>query len=591
MPFRDMPTLPSPTTAPGRPRRWIAALPTAILTLIWVHALAALLRALGPADIPLAAVPLTWAALTVAVLGSLGWARLEPAEGAIVTLCLGLAATLVLEAQVPGSWFAALAIAPVAAPIHLLGRQLAERLPLRLDRAPCNRPVATTLWAALALLTLVQMGRLSSFMTDPSFDWYLSTRNPFWAKHECLPAYLYGAELAGRGEPNLYDAAHYPGLNPEAHPMTRVEGMAVEDPFQYPPQFLLLPRLALAITPDYPTARLLWFAGQTTFFLAVAVALALWVGGRTGRRALLLIPLALSAFPMLHALQFGQFHLAAIALAIAAMLAFEMGRPALGGGMLAVAILGKIFPGVLLLPLFARKRRDALAWTAAFGLAITLAAWAMLGPAPFTAFFDYQWPRLVDGSAFAFGEAWPELRELVIADNQGAYGLATKLAALGVAPLADPAVLLAVSRLYGLLVLALAGFVALRLVHATRKHRATAWLALLGLGSMASAGAFGDYVPLTACWLLTLLATHPRGTVGGRGRVIFLATCWLFFYTLLGTTPLGQWFDPWWMIPLSAVAVLLLFALFGRTLAEAAADPHPVEVARRLDETRMVPVR
>lgn len=588
MSYQDL--SPSPQDAPGRPRRLVAALATAVLTLVWVHALAALLRVLGPAGAPLGAAALTTATLVVTLLGSLGWSRLEPAEGATVTLGFALAATLVLEAHTPGSWFAALAIAPVAAPFHLLGRRLAQRLPSQLDREAGRRPLVATLWLVLALVTLVQMGRLSNFMTDPSYDWYLSTRNPFWAKHECLPAYLFGAELTARGEPNPYDAVHYPGLNPQARPMTRVEGMVVEDPFQYPPQFLLLPRLALAITPDYATARLLWFAGQTTFFLAVAVMLAQWVGGRTGRRALLLIPLALSAFPMLHALQFGQLHLAAIALAVAAMLAFEIGRPALGGGMLALAILGKIFPGILLLPLLARRRWNALAWTAAFGLALTLVSWAVLGPAPFIAFFEYQWPRLGDGSAFAFGEAWPELRELMIADNQGAYGLATKLAALGFSPLADPSALLAVSRLYGLAVLALAGFVSLRLVHATRKHRATAWLALLGLGSMASAGAFGDYVPLTACWLLTLLATRPIGSVDDRGRSIFLAVCWLFFYTLLGTTPLGEWFDPRWMIPLSAVAVLLLFTLFGRTLAEAAADPHPVEVARRLDETRAVPM-
>jgi len=32
--------------------------------------------------------------------------------------------------------------------------------------------------------------------------------------------------------------------------------MKVEDPYQYPPQFLLLPKLMLAMTHHYPTIRI-----------------------------------------------------------------------------------------------------------------------------------------------------------------------------------------------------------------------------------------------------------------------------------------------------------------------------------------------
>ena len=46
-------------------------------------------------------------------------------------------------------------------------------------------------------------------------------RHPFWAKHECMSAYVHGAELALRGEDNVYAAAHYLGLNQQATPKNR----------------------------------------------------------------------------------------------------------------------------------------------------------------------------------------------------------------------------------------------------------------------------------------------------------------------------------------------------------------------------------
>jgi hypothetical protein len=102
----------------------------------------------------------------------------------------------------------------------------------------------------LAVLAVVQLGRLATHFSDPGSDWFLTTRHPFYAQHECANAYLYGAELSARGEPNVYDAAHYPGLNPAAQPNSVLSGMTADDPFQYPPPFLLLPRLALWASHD-----------------------------------------------------------------------------------------------------------------------------------------------------------------------------------------------------------------------------------------------------------------------------------------------------------------------------------------------------
>ena len=581
-----------PGEAPaGAGRIAVVGFATLVLTLVWSHAAAAWLRHLVPGEQPLTARPLTLAALLTAAVGLSTWRSLGRTSGLLVTAATGLGLTLVIQGLVPGSWVSTLVLAPIAAAFTNWGRSALEHLPIALDRGARRRPRLALLWLLVALLAVTQLGRLSTFLTDPEFDWYLSTRNPFWAKHECLPAYLYGAELATRGEENLYHAGHYPALDAEAAPHSHVAGMVVEDPFQYPPPFLLAPRLALVLSDDYASLRSSWFALQTTFFLAISLIVARWIGGRTGRLALLATPAILACFPVLHALQFGQFHLAAVALGLGAMIAFERRRHALGGLCLALATLGKIFPGLLLLPLLAKRRWRSLGWTAGWGLAFTGLALATLGSAPFIAFLEYQWPRLVDGSAFAFADAWPELGELIVADNQGAYGLATKLAALGVPGLDRPEVLLALSRLYGMAVLAFCTFVSLRLVHASRLQQTTAWLAMLGLGSMASTGAFGDYVPLTACWLIALLVATElgRGETARRRWLGFLALCGAFQATLLGTTPLGQWFEPRLLIPLSAVSVLLMFGLYLRTLLLAAADPVASDVAHRVREDDLGP--
>jgi alpha-1,2-mannosyltransferase len=555
---------PEPQTDPwGLPRRFVIATAAVMAGLVWTHSLAGVLRHLGPADAPLAAWPLTVAAALVALAG----AGFAPRRGAaLAAAVVGAAAILFLEALLPGTWAAALALVPAGAGAAAGSAWLGRRLPREVDGVLSRRRAAAVAWAVIALVAVVQTGRLAVFMTDPSHGLFLTTSNPFWNGHQCLGAYLHGAELAERGAADLYDPGHWPALDAEAAPETRVAGMVVEDPYQYPPQFLLLPRLALALSHDYATVRLAWFGLQVTLFAGVAAWLALWSGGRAGRLALWLLPLTFAAFPMLHNFQFGQFHLPAVALAVAAMLAFEARRRALGGGLLAVAILAKMFPAVLLLPLLARRRWKELAWTAGWGLAATALALAVLGPAPFTAFFDHHLPRLADGAAFAFDEAWPELADLVVADNQGVFGVVTKLGWLGV-PGLDKGAAAMVSRVFtaGLLLAALllgrrrgVGGRAPRLV------RGTFWLALLGLGSLASPGAWGDYVPVTAVWLLTLLAARAAGS---RPLAAALGTTALFQAFLLGTMPLGDWMPYEVMVPLSLVGALTLLGLFAATAA------------------------
>jgi len=539
----------------GWPRRLLAGWGTTTLTIIWTHVLAGVLRPFGPMEAPLAALPITYLAAATALLAVAAWSyRYSLAlavGGAVLT---GTA----LQIAMPGTWPASIALVVAGAASSEVGYRICLRLPNALDTLFSGRRLLAFLWLVLALSATVQIGRLSTYMTDPQFDWYLTTRHPFWAKHECLPAYMYAAELNQRGEENVYDAAHYPGLSPKAQPVTTLEGMTPEDPYQYTPQFLMLPHLFFSLSDRYSTIRLVWFGLQATFFLAIAGWLTIWVGGRYGRVAALLLPAAISAFPTLYALQFGQFHITAIALGVAAMLAFETRRPALGGAFLAAATLSKIFPGALLVVLAFQRRWRELAWTTCALLALTLAAGVLVGPAPFVAFFDYHLPRLANGGAFAFGEAWPELSDLIVADNQGAYGFVQKLDALDLWDL-DRTVAATVGRVFGLAVLAMAAWFGLRKAGASRDLRAAGWLAVLGLASMTSGGAFGDYMPLTATWMMTLIAAR---LFESRRLMLALGTCWLFQFTLLGTSPLGDWFSPQVMIPVSAISVLTMLVAF-----------------------------
>lgn len=549
-------------------RRLVAGAGVAFTAIVWTHALAGAFRLMGSPEAPLAAVPLSAAAVLVAVAVSVALPRFGVRTG----LAAGALAAGAVELAAPGAWAAALALPASGAGVGAFGRWLGARLPAGVDTVLQRRRALAAGWALVAVLSLVQTGRLATFITDPSTPFVVATAHPFWHGHQCLPAYLFGAELAARGEENLYAAHHYPGLDREAAPETSIEGMVVEDPYQYPPQFLLLPGLALALTEDLTAIRTVWFGLQWSLFAGVFAALALWVGGRAGRTALWLLPAVLLAFPVTYNFQYGQFHLAAVALAVGAMVAFGAGRRATGGALLALAIAAKVFPAVLLVPLVVRRKFRELAWTAGWGAALTVVTLVAFGPAPFTAFFEYHVPRLGDGTAFAFDEAWPEVADLILIDNQGVFGVARKLG------VDKPAAAWA-GRIFFLGVLGLAAFAGRRFAAASRWARASVWLSLLGLASLASPGAWGDYVAVVAVWLLALLAA--RAVEDRRWRVPLAITA-AFQVTLIGTFPMGDWAPLAVMLPLSTVGVLLMLALYGAVLVSRPASwsQAGVQVAR-----------
>lgn len=536
------------------PRQIVAGTAAVLASIVWTHGLAAVFRNFGPESAPLSAGFLTLAAITAAVAGC---ALLPRPRAEAAGFAVGFGAALAMELTQPGSGVAGLALAPVAVIVTRGARWIGGRLPPSVDTVARFRPLLAVLWVVLALAAVIQMGRLTTSMTDRQHGFVLTTEHPFWYQHECIGAYLYGAEMTMNGEENVYLADHYLGLNPNASPQSELEGVALDDPYQYPPQFLLVPRLALAITGDVATLRVVWFALQVSLFAAVAALLALWIGGPSGRSALWLLPGVMISFPALHNFQFGQFHLVTIATAVAAMLLVARGRNVGGGALLAAAILTKIFPVVLLPMLVVQRRYKALAWTAAFCVLFTAVSLVVLGPAPFVAFFDYHLPRLGTGAAFAFDEAWPELTELVVADNQGVFGLARKFgSAKNLAGV--------LAKGFGFLVLVVAALTGLRRSNVPRNWQAALWLSLLGLASLASPGAWGDYVPVTAVWLLSILAAPMTGSRIGRTA---FTTALAFEFFLLGTMPIGDWAPIGLMIPVSAIGALIMIFLFASVAA------------------------
>lgn len=451
------------------------------------------------------------------------------------------------------AWTITLGVIGLAAIFTFVAPRLSHILPEWLDGSAAAHPVKASLFVLLGLLTIVQIARISTFKADPNSSFWVLT--PDETDHECGTSYFYAIELHDRGEQNIYLSDHYPALNRDIEPQTEIEGMNVEDAYQYPPQFLLLPKLLLTITHDFPTIRIIWFSLQIIGIAIVFLLLAHWVGEVTGRWMAILTPLVIVSPCALYAFQYTQFHFIAIALAIAGMLAFEKNYNALGGALLAIAILGKIFPVFLLILLLAKKRWKPLAWTALSGVILTLATLVIFGAAPFSAFINYQLPRIQSFAAFAFLDIWPELRTLFIADNFSPYGEIVKLSEMGI-PGMTKAVASGFNIFFTVSLIGLTIYASYQLK--SRVRRIQIWLAVVGLGSITSPAAWGDYIFLPAIWLLTTLAAESKDN---RKLAIWFGICWIFFYILLGSTPLSTSPLPIFTYSLSIINFILLISL------------------------------
>ncbi len=471
---------------------------------------------LAGAPLAIAAVAVVGAALS-AGRSSAAWLPVLSAAVTAVGLSLLLAFGPAVVAVLP-------ALMGVALFSGLLLPWLLRHLPPELDGLAARRPGIAVLMVLLSLLTVYSTSRLSVYMGDPTRpELSLAPDNNFLTTHSCLTAYVEGSRLATLGDPNLYAAEHWP------HISETPEGKAAEvayapfpmDAYAYPPPFLLLPRLLLGGLPDFFSQRALWFSFNGLFFAAALGIVARWVGGRAGIRALMLAPLVWMCPPAQFALQIGNVHAVVVAATMLALVAFEKRRPAVGGALLAFAVVSKISPGLILVVLLVQRQFRALLWTAAWGLFFVLAGIVIFGPDPIVDFVSYELPRLSSGEALPF-LAWPESVNF----NVSPFGIPFKLSAAGLFSgdlWATGRVFNQVYTLGLLLVTAVAGWKG-----GGRRAQAEMWAALAMLAALRSPYAPG-YVVVAFPWLLSLRAADVRGW----GAAIVMGLIWV-----ATTTPL-----------------------------------------------------
>ncbi|MEZ4293373.1 MAG: glycosyltransferase family 87 protein [Polyangiaceae bacterium] len=509
---------PRPLFAPLRdtPERWLFTAFTALLLAPMIaqglqRPIALVLTG------PIHSIPLTVSALLVALAAWVPRAARPTPRPVLAWLppalvAAALTATLHLGAA------GLLSLLPAAAASGALSSWLPQRLPDALDGLLARRRVLAALYVLLALISVVQVARVSVFIADPTrTEAQIVPGIKFLETHSCLTAYVRARDLAHDRVDNLYLAERWPvDLHVDPRPETPYSPFDLDE-FFYPPPFLLIAEILAPLRGDFLAQRAAWF-GLNGLFLAASFWLAARkLGGPHWHRPLLLAPLLLASLPVLSVLQIGNAQGLVVAIALLAMLAFDADRPALGGAPLAIASLAKLSPGIFFVILLVQKRWRAAAWTAGLSLGLLVLALVAYGTDPLVSWVTYAAPRLSSGLAFSPMLHHPES----IALNLSPAGAPFKLALLGV-NIADPwPIARRINQLFTVLLVVVTVVLARR--HplrdaATRPARSLAWLALLFLASLRSPFAPG-YVTFAFVWLLTLLSTEVKTLRGGLALI------------------------------------------------------------------------
>ena len=419
-----------------------------------------------------------------------------------------------------------------------------------------------------ALIVLV---RLTTFMVDPSHVGSSMVPSSAWeVRHSCLSAYFVAGQAVGRGldpyDDTLYNAPDDAGTGPRK---ARKIGTFNVDVYEYPPPFLLLPRLCGLLAPDFLRLRSLWYVLNLAIVIVALLVVARTLAPAAARRALLLSPLVLGAIPTLSGLQKGNIQLAIIALSMLAMVLFERRQWAAGGALLAFTTASKLFPGLLVLYLLGRRQWRAVAWTAGMGLAYCGATLLDVGWAPFQGFLHHL-PGLLGGQAF------PAFRNpAATAINASIPGLVFKLKLFGV-----PGMGFGMARIVGTASTLVVVWLVLRAARSPDSDRGQAlvWLAILILATLCSPflpQAYSSYPPL---WLLLLLAA----TAAPSTKLIVLVVA-----TSIGLNvywPLDWPMDPRLLALLNAVPQALTVAVAVLGLRRPAAPVRALPVSELMTE-------
>ena len=363
------------------------------------------------------------------------------------------------------------------------------------DRPPA---LPRALFVVGSLAVAAQLAWLTPFIIDPNRStWTPSALSPMPPTHSCGSAYWVAGSVV-KTSPDVYDDTLYnlPQADPTAMRIARKLGRLNMDNYEYPPPFLIVPRVLGLVTPDFWGFRRLWFALNLGFVLVVAVLVARRLDDRLGTYAVWLTPFVIAGPAIIATFQVGNVQMAMIALAALAMYCIDRRADALGGFLLACAILGKLYPGVFVLYLLLRREWRPVAWTAVFGAALIAVSIADVGLEPYRAFLR-EMPGLMSGQAFsAFRNPG------AIGNNGSVPGLIFKLKMWGVPHMGFEAMRV-VGWLYTLVVVAGAVWLARRGPRDGREP--VIWLAILVLATMRSPF-MATYAFFPVMWLAVLAA-------------------------------------------------------------------------------------
>lgn len=394
---------------------------------------------------------------------------------------------------------------------------LAKRLPAQLTGLFKLKPFLCSLWLLAALVAVGQTARLSTFMIEPTQTQYSLFPNDKWfVEHCCLTAYTESARMSNAGEKNIYDKNLYfvkGGLKDEKGfpPFRKISNFKV-DHYHYPPTFLLLPISVMAIVGEnFINIRMLWFS-LGIIMLMITIGLIIFRLEPEGQmRMISMAPLLWCSIPVLGGLQMSNVQIIVVSISIISMLLFPIQR-AVGGVLLAMSAVAKIFPGILGIYLLAQKKYREAFWAIGFAAILSLLAFFVVGPNPFLAFLNYELPKLSTGEAFM----GPFSRIFAVARNMAPFGIPIKLSWLGVDGMSLETGRI-ISFIFLMIVVALAIWAG-RQKPRTNTEAVSIWISLISLGSLVSPFAPANYVLVP----LTMLICLNREIFSVKAAVVLL---------------------------------------------------------------------
>src|SRR5215204_1780744 len=208
-------------------------------------------------------------------------------------LLLGLIPIFTATAGLTGSLIAATMLAAV------IGVGFGPRLWKMVGRATVDSipPGVRRLFAIGAPLLIGQLLLASAFIINPHLArWEGRPWTPQRSNHSCVSSYWIACEHI-RSAPDVYAEEIYsiPQVNRAAPRLPRPIGPLLIDQYEYPPAFLVLPRLVGVVTGDFWGFRRVWFALNLAAVVAGVILIAARFDRALGTHARWLTPFVVLA--------------------------------------------------------------------------------------------------------------------------------------------------------------------------------------------------------------------------------------------------------------------------------------------------------